>query len=319
MVANNYVTTHDLSQPDIVDLLTSGFTGMLKSWWENHLTGNSREKIKNAIQKDNNGLPIFDGTIGCGVSDGVNTLIYTIVEHFIGTPSNITARIHDQLTNLTCPTISDFRWYKDVFLSRVIIRDDSNKPFWKEKFINSLPNLFAHKIRETLIKATGFIDYDNLTYGNIISLIQKEGLRMCIDMKISNQLNDDRKRAKYEMGTFCEQYGLPPIAPSRQKTNAHKKSYKSDKGYRRNYKNRKTVFPKIEYYSKEKRKPKRTFGKNNASKKDTKDTSKDVSKVKCFKCGRLGHFAKDYYAKKKIRQLQISEDSKESLYQILQL
>ena len=34
------------------------------------------------------------------------------------------------------------------FTSRVMMRDDSNKPFWKEKFINGLPSLFAHKIRE---------------------------------------------------------------------------------------------------------------------------------------------------------------------------
>jgi hypothetical protein len=58
----------------------------------------------------------------------------------------ITSRIHDQLSNLKCPTMSDFRWYEDVFTSRVMLREDGNKPFWKEKFIDGLPNLFAHKI-----------------------------------------------------------------------------------------------------------------------------------------------------------------------------
>ncbi|XP_059638718.1 uncharacterized protein LOC132280992 [Cornus florida] len=208
--------------------------------------------------------------------------------------------------------MSDFRWYKDIFLSRVMMRDDSNKPFWKEKFINGLPNLFAHKIRDTLSKATGNIDYDTLTYGNIFSLIQKEGLRMCIDMKISNQLQDDRKRAKYEMGTFCKQYGLPPLAPSRQNPKSQKKSYK---GYGRHYKNRKPVFPKTEYYC---QKPKKKFSKKVFKKKNT-PTTIDISKVKCHKCGRLGHFAKDCYAKTKINQLQIPSEIKESIYQILQL
>ncbi|KAL7229384.1 hypothetical protein ACSBR2_007982 [Camellia fascicularis] len=106
--------------------------------------------------------------------DEINTLIFTIVKHFIGTPSNIHSRTHDQLTNLTCPILSDFHWYKDVFTSRVVLRDDYTKSFWKEKFINGLPNLFAHKIRDVLSQLTGIIEYDNLTYGNIISTIQKE-------------------------------------------------------------------------------------------------------------------------------------------------
>jgi hypothetical protein len=30
-----------------------------------------------------------------------------------------------------------------------MLREDSDEPFWKEKFINGLPaNLFAHKIRQ---------------------------------------------------------------------------------------------------------------------------------------------------------------------------
>ena len=50
-----------------------------------------------------------------------------------------------------------------------MLRDDSNQPFWKEKFINGLPKLFAHKIRQVLSSDTGYIDYDALTYGKAIS------------------------------------------------------------------------------------------------------------------------------------------------------
>ena len=77
--------------------------------------------------------------------------------------------------------MSDFRWCEDVFTSRVILREDSNKPFWKEKFIDSLPNLFAHKIRTVLSNSNGIIDYATLTYGDIISTIKQEGLKMCIE------------------------------------------------------------------------------------------------------------------------------------------
>jgi len=75
-----------------------------------------------------------------------------------------------------------------------------------------LPNLFAHKIRNVLVNEEGIISYHTLTYGNIINIIQKEGLKMCMDMKISKQVNKDKSIAKYELGTFCEQYGLPLIA-----------------------------------------------------------------------------------------------------------
>ena len=168
-------------------------------------------------KKNEEGQPIFDETIGRGVLDGVNTLIYMITEHFIGTPSNITTRIHDQLSNLRCPTVSDYRWYEDVFTIGVMHRSDCNSPFWNEKFINGLPSLFAHKVRETFSSPSGVIDYDNLAYGNISSVIRREGLKMSIDMKIQNQANKDKRRAKYEVGNFCTRYDLPSIATSNRK------------------------------------------------------------------------------------------------------
>ncbi|KAI8572072.1 hypothetical protein RHMOL_Rhmol01G0170300 [Rhododendron molle] len=107
MVANSYLSNTNLNQPQIVELLTSGFTGVLKAWWDKYLDTESREQIIHAVQTDENGIPIFENEHG--VHDGVNTLIYTIIKHFIGQPSNITSRIHDQLSNLHCPTLSDFR------------------------------------------------------------------------------------------------------------------------------------------------------------------------------------------------------------------
>ncbi|KAI8558937.1 hypothetical protein RHMOL_Rhmol04G0135000 [Rhododendron molle] len=136
MVANSYLSNTNLNQPQIVELLTSGFTGELKAWWDKYLNDESRQQVIHAVQTDENGIPIFENEHG--IHDGVYTLIYTIIKHFIGQPSNITSRIHDQLSNLHCPTLSDFRWYKDVFIFKVMLRDDCTKPFWKEKFINGL-------------------------------------------------------------------------------------------------------------------------------------------------------------------------------------
>jgi len=71
------------------------------------------------------------------------------------------------------------------------------------------------------------IDYDNLTYGDILSTIKKLGINMCNDEKLLKHQLKNKRRAKYEMGNFCEQYGLPPIAPSRQKGKKHDKSHKN--------------------------------------------------------------------------------------------
>ena len=45
-------------------------------------------------------MPIFNENIGRGILDGVNTLIYTILKHFVGIPSNISSRVSDLLNNL---------------------------------------------------------------------------------------------------------------------------------------------------------------------------------------------------------------------------
>ena len=183
MVANAYATNQNLSQSEIVDLLATGFSRTLRNRWDKHLTEDSREEIRKFVKKNEDGFPIFDETIGKDEPDYVNTLIYTIIEHFVG-PSNITSRISDYLNNLKCPTMSNYIWYQDVFLSRVMIRSNSQKPYWKEKFIDGLPLLFAHKVKDELINTTtGLVDYENLTYGDMFSTVKKLGIKMYVDQK----------------------------------------------------------------------------------------------------------------------------------------
>jgi len=114
---------------------------------------------------------------------------------------------------------------------------------------------------------------------------------MCIDMKISNQANKDKKKDKYEMSNFCEQYGLPSVAPSKK----HKKSRKY-----KEYRKHKKMFKRLK---------KRSFEPNDFYKKDKKKLKKMFKKRDgCYKCGKSGHFAKDCKAKKIIKQLKVSNE-----------
>jgi hypothetical protein len=113
------MTNHDVSNYDIVELLATGFSGTLNSWWDKHLTQDAKTQIKTAVKTNDDGTPVL--TNGKQLLGGVNTLIYTNVKHFVGTPSNITSRISDYLNNLRCPTMFDYRWYQDVF---IVVKSD---------------------------------------------------------------------------------------------------------------------------------------------------------------------------------------------------
>jgi hypothetical protein len=180
-----------------------------------------------------------------------------------------------------------------------------------KKFIDGLPSLFAHKVKDDLIDTnTGLTDYENLTYGDLFSTIKKLGIKMCIDQKMIRQQLKNAKKAKYEMGNFCEQFRFPPIAPSR------KNRKKSDKVFRKK--------PTPYYNSYKKRKFNKT-SKNFSKKHKTKDSKfeKYFSKGKCFNCGESWHFSnKCPKPPKKIKQeinaLNIEESEKENIFRILQ-
>ncbi|CAL2277627.1 unnamed protein product [Prunus armeniaca] len=104
----------------IVEWNIDGFVGQLKGWWDFHLSDSTRTQILNAqvaiglhsVQDLATGVIKSENVYQ---EDAVNSLIYTITLHFVGT----TELQHD--------------------------RQDCNADFWKEKFLSGLPILFAEK------------------------------------------------------------------------------------------------------------------------------------------------------------------------------
>ncbi|KAL4195321.1 hypothetical protein AMTRI_Chr05g64020 [Amborella trichopoda] len=118
------------------------------------------------------------------------------------------ARSEDLLSNLRCPTLSHYKWYKDVFFFRLLSREDSHLDHWKEKFISGLPHLFVEKVRIRLKnKHGGIIQYSAYTLKELSAEICAEGLAFCTDMKLKKQLDKHNMTGKKELGDFCQQFG----------------------------------------------------------------------------------------------------------------
>ena len=134
-----------------------------------------------------------------GEEDAVYTLCLSILQHFVGTNIPIAEKLNTLLQNLRCPSLTHFRWYKDTFLSRVFQLKNPDSVHWKSKFIDGLPHLFSEKVRQSLRnKNDGInINYSDLTYGQIISACINEGLSLCNDIKLKNQLKKQRLTEKH--------------------------------------------------------------------------------------------------------------------------
>ncbi|KAH9698195.1 hypothetical protein KPL71_023925 [Citrus sinensis] len=214
MAANAYKTQSGTSDKAIAEILIAGFTGQLKGWWDHLLTKLQQLDILNAIQIDENGAPILD-ELNNPIQDAVATLILTISLHFIGDPSHLRDKNAELLHNLRCRKLSDFNDYKTTFFTRLFLRDDANHITWKEKFLAGLPTLLGEKVRNS-IKAlfNNRIPYDELTYGELVSFVNKEGLKICQDLKLQKRLKQELRQSKQELGGFCKQFNYDPFKTS---------------------------------------------------------------------------------------------------------
>ncbi|KAK2993200.1 hypothetical protein RJ640_005168 [Escallonia rubra] len=286
------------SEAIIARYLIAGFTGQLRGWWDFYLTPTDQNNILNSIKIEPNGNPILINEQP--LSDAVTTLVTAITKHFIGNASTVLERGRELLINLRCPTLTHFRWYKDVFLSKLYQRSDAQQDFWKERFIAGLPNLFSERVRTRIRnKHNGALPFSLYTFGELISEICAEGLVLCNDIKLKNQLKKEHKSGRTELGQFCYQFGYDTLSVPNYGTK--EKVSKTRKPFR------KPKFSK-KYRKEESPRPFKRFSKRKSFPK---------SKVICHKCGKPGHYANKCYTKQKINELIIDEDLRKQLNEIL--
>ena len=79
-----------------------------------------------------------------------------------------------------------------------------HKPCWKERFIDGLPPIFAHKVKQVLMSAYDSLNYDNLIYDNVFNAIKKSNASMCNNKKLLTY------QLQIKKANFCKQNDLPP-------------------------------------------------------------------------------------------------------------
>ncbi|KAH1198208.1 polyprotein [Glycine max] len=295
MVAMTYQTSHECSEETIIDILVAGFSGQLKGWWDNYLTNEEKSKIYSAVKTDLNGKVITNDD-DKEIPDAVNTLIFTIAQHFIGDPSLWKDRSAELLSNLKCRTLAYFRWYRDTFLTRVYTREDSQQPFWKEKFLAGLPRSLGDKVRDKIRSqsANGDIPYESLSYGQLISYVQKVVLKICQDDKIQRQLAKEKAQTKKDLGSFCEQFGLPACPKQKKKQSSRKEIHENKPIPRRRYSHKPSTSREIE-----------------------NPRQKTKSKITCYNCGKQCNINKYCRLKKKLRNLNLEPAIEEQINNLL--
>lgn len=121
---------------------------MLRHWWDNYLTDKDKLGIHNVVTH-RDAIKIDKGVQTATkepIEDAMATLLYCKAMYFIGEPILFQDWSLVILNNLHYKKLGDLKWYKDIFIAKVMTRVDCNNDFCNDKFISGLPPLFSEKV-----------------------------------------------------------------------------------------------------------------------------------------------------------------------------
>ncbi|KAG5599852.1 hypothetical protein H5410_031222 [Solanum commersonii] len=179
------------------------------------------------------------------IQNAVYTLVLNIIEHFSRRWSDNSETIRTLLQNLRCKTLTSFR------------------------------------VRKSLRGDNTSINYEEYAYGKLISACVQEGLSLCNEIKLNQQIKRQRLNERQQLGEFCEQFAFNvPKQKSKDKEYTPNKKKSSKKDYEKWKKKRI-----------EKRLRRAEEGKGDSSKRKKKYRHNYKKSDTCHKCEIFGHYA----------------------------
>ena len=78
-----------------------------------------------------------------------------------------------------------------------------------------------------------------LTYGMLIGTCTQEGLNLCNELKLAQQIKSTQKSERSQLGDFFTQFGIEGPSSSKQKTDQTKERYHKKQHRSKRYKEKK--------------------------------------------------------------------------------
>ncbi|KAG5616547.1 hypothetical protein H5410_016371 [Solanum commersonii] len=194
---------------------------------DNSIVDNAQENTKNIqTEKIQVVAPIVQEN-----TENIQIATPIVSPHVTSSPADL---IHSQpaVTGLrkTRRTTRPPIWIKVYVMPK---KTKCNSTHWKSKFIDGLPTLFAERVRKSLRGDDHSINYDDYTYGKLISACVQEGLSLCNEIKLNQQIKRHRLTERKQLGEFCEQFAfdIPKQKSKDVESSSHKKKKSSKKDY----------------------------------------------------------------------------------------
>ncbi|KAL9676421.1 hypothetical protein QQ045_004635 [Rhodiola kirilowii] len=115
---------------------------------------------------------------------------------------------------------------------------ECNTTHWKIKFIDRLLSLFAERIRRILRQNYNYIPYENYTYGKLIGVCTQEGIALCNEIRLNQQMKRQNLIEKQQLGQFCDHFAndKPSSSKPRKPVKDYKPYHRKKRYTKRKYK-----------------------------------------------------------------------------------